>query len=411
MKVLVLAGGYDQIALIKELKERGHSVILADYLENPPAKNVVSRHYKISTLDEMAVLHLAKTEKVDLITTACTDQALMTVARVSKMLNLPCYIDEKTALDVTNKAYMKQKFIDYGIPTAKSTILDDNSGFSNIDISEYRFPIVVKPCDCNSSKGVKKVNQYEELNEAIQDALRLSRNKKVIVEEFLEGIELSIDVWKDSEDVKIISISTSDKIENNDNSFAIYKSHYPVFISKAVYNNILKIARKICNAFDLDNCPILIQAMLCGDRIEVIEFSARMGGGSKYKLIEYMSGIDIMKTYVNRILGDTSQVIVPIPSCKFIEVNYVYAFKGIFDKIVGIDKLLKEKIINDYFLYKESGSMIDNHITSSDRVMGFLIQAETLDELNRRNKIAIESIDILDCDGRSIMMKNIFKLN
>ena len=58
MKILVLAGGFDQIALIQELQSRGHDVILADYLNNPPAKSFVSQHFQISTLDENAVLKI-----------------------------------------------------------------------------------------------------------------------------------------------------------------------------------------------------------------------------------------------------------------------------------------------------------------------------------------------------------------
>ena len=69
MKILVLAGGFDQIALIKELRNRGNIVYLADYFENPPAKQYADKHFQISTLDENAVYELAKKEQVDMFTT------------------------------------------------------------------------------------------------------------------------------------------------------------------------------------------------------------------------------------------------------------------------------------------------------------------------------------------------------
>ena len=92
MKILVLAGGADQLALIKELQKRGHEVILLDFLDNPPAKEVVTTHIKESTLDSDKVKEVAVRENVDMICTACTDQALLTVAKVSEELNLPTYI-------------------------------------------------------------------------------------------------------------------------------------------------------------------------------------------------------------------------------------------------------------------------------------------------------------------------------
>ena len=103
MKVVVLAGGADQIALIKELKKRGCYIILVDYFQNPPAKEYADLHIVASTLDDARVKEIAQGYHADLICTACTDQALLTVAKVSEELNLPCYISYQTALNFTNK--------------------------------------------------------------------------------------------------------------------------------------------------------------------------------------------------------------------------------------------------------------------------------------------------------------------
>ena len=110
MKALVLAGGFPQIALINEIKSRGIEVVLADYYAEPVAKKYADIFYQVSTLDVDGIREVAKKEKADFLITACTDQALLTVARVSEELGLPCYIDYKTALNVTNKAYMKEVF-------------------------------------------------------------------------------------------------------------------------------------------------------------------------------------------------------------------------------------------------------------------------------------------------------------
>ena len=77
-----------------------------------------------------------------------------------------------------------------------------------------------------------------------------------------------------------------------------------------------------------------------------------MGGGSKYKLIEYMSGIQIMDIYVNRILGDTNQIVNPSRSSKKIELNYVYGSTGIFHSLVNFKELHKANIIKELFIYK-----------------------------------------------------------
>ena len=111
MRIVVLAGGADQIALINELRKRGHYVVLVDYFDFPPAKPYADEHIVASTLDVDRVRQIAIDVKADLVCTACTDQALLTVANVSEQLGLPCYISYKDALNVTNKSYMKKRML------------------------------------------------------------------------------------------------------------------------------------------------------------------------------------------------------------------------------------------------------------------------------------------------------------
>lgn len=407
MKVLVLAGGYDQIGLIRELKSRGHYVILADYFENPPAKKEADKHYQASTLDENAIYEIAKGEEVGLITTACTDQALLTVAKVSEQLNLPCYISYEKALSVTNKKYMKEVFINNDIPTAKCTVLNEDVDIEII-LEQLSYPMVVKPCDCNSSKGVVKVNDDEELENAIKQAFELSRSNLVIVEKYLVGREVSIDAWIDKEGAKILSISETEKIQNGQDSFTIYKSKYPVKITKTVKDKVQKVAQMISESFELYNCPLLIQAIVDENDVYVIEFSARMGGGTKYKLIEYMASVNIMKAYVNRVLGDEEQIINPIPSEKCIELNYVYAKNGTFAQLVNFDELVRSGEVADYYQYKETGAVIEKATTSSDRIAGFLILSDNEEQIGQKRRSVVEKLDVLNEVGESMMLKEIY---
>ena len=160
MKALVLAGGFPQIELIRNLKNRGIEVVLADYNEEPVAKKYADKFSMTSTLDIDAIKELAIKEKVDFLITVCTDQALLTVAKVSEDLGLPCYVDYQTALNVTNKQYMKRRFAEHGIPTAQHVIMGE---FDEQTISGMCYPMIVKPVDCNSSKGVRRCDDIDEL--------------------------------------------------------------------------------------------------------------------------------------------------------------------------------------------------------------------------------------------------------
>lgn len=403
MKILVLAGGADQIALIKELKLRGHEVVLLDYFENPPAKPYADKHIVASTLDVEAVERYAKEESVSLICTACTDQALLTVSYVSERLGLPCYIGYQTGLNVTNKSYMKKVLTDNDIPTARFSIVDK----PDIEIIQgFKFPLVVKPVDCNSSKGVKKVESIEEYRQYITEAIQYSRSNTAIVEEYKEGKEISADFYIENGVAKLLSATTSLKI-NNRKSFTILCSDYPT-LNESQEIKVTQIAQDISKAFNLDNTPLLVQMIANDNEINVIEFSARMGGGSKYKLIEVLSGVNIMSKYVDRILGGYPEV-KPSKQVDYCKMVYIYCNPGIYDHMEGLEMMKEEGMIDEYFLYKTKGMEIHKAETSGDRPSGYLCSASTADELSKKIKYVDSHIKAISNMGVDMMMHGLLE--
>lgn len=401
MKVIVLAGGADQIALISELKKRGCYVVLVDYFQNPPAKEYADIHVVASTLDDAKVKEIAQEYGADLICTACTDQALLTVAKVSEELNLPCYISYQTALNVTNKTYMKQRMTQCSIPTSRYiTTREVNLS----QFADFEFPLVVKPADCNSSKGVIKVHDMVQLEEKLVEAISFSRTRTAIVEEFKEGDEVSADFYIEGSNVKYLSATSSLKIKNR-NSFTIKSSVYPV-ITQEQKEKIISLAQDIADAFNLNDCPLLIQMIVNGDEVNVIEFSARMGGGSKYHLIKVLSGVDIMSKYVDLILGD-KPVVNPSDQVKYARMNYVYCNPGILDRVEGFETLLADKVIDKSFIYKTRGMSITAAATSGDRAAGYLITAESQQELAKKEAVVESVLKVNSAEGHDIMIHNL----
>ena len=401
MKILVLAGGADQIALINELKARGHETILVDYFENPPARPYADKHIVASTLDVERVKEIAIDQKVDLITTACTDQALLTVANVSEQLGLPCYLSYQTGLNVTNKSYMKNVLLANNIPTAKFVILDK----VDLDaVKDFSLPLVVKPVDCNSSKGVKRIDDIADITKYLEEAIKLSRTKKAIVEEFKTGNEISVDYYVEGCEAKLLCATTSLKIKNS-KSFTILCSDYPA-INEEQEELLKVIGNQVAKAFGLKDCPLFIQMIANGTDVNVIEFSARMGGGSKYNLIRVLSGVNIMSKYVDLVLGGKPSVS-PSKLVNFCKMVYLYCNPGVFDHIEGLEELKQQGIIDSYFEYKTKGMEISHAETSGDRPAGYLITAETADALQEKLNYVDSHIKVVSDKGEDIMLHNL----
>ena len=142
--------------------------------------------------------------------------------------------------------------------------------------------------------------------------------------------------------------------------------------------------------------------MLFGE-MNVIEFSARMGGGSKYKLIEVLSGVNIMSKYVDRILGGTPEVN-PSKQVEYCKMVYIYCLPGVYDHMEGFDKMKEEKMIDEYFIYKTKGMEIHKAETSSDRPSGYLCSANTPEELRHKIDYIDSHIKVVSNLGEDLMI-------
>lgn len=403
MKALVLAGGFPQIELLNQLKDRGITTVLADYYENPVARPYADIFYQVSTLDIEAITNVAKTEQVDFLITCCTDQALMTVAKVSENLGLPCYIDHQTGLNVTNKQYMKKVFNAHGVPTAKHVIM---AAFDESLIAGWEFPLIVKPVDCNSSKGVKRVENTDELRVAVEKAIGYSRTNTAIVEEFIDGQELSVDLYIENGKANVLSVSMLDKIADND-KFVIFRGRYSKDVVDSVHDLVQGIGQKIADAFGLKNSPMLIQMITDGKRAAVLEFSARTGGGIKFQLIRKASGFDVIKAVIDLTLGEKPHVAPCQPENRFIVNDFIYCKPGIFDRLEGFQELKNEGIISEYSLYKWQGAAFDTIENSGDRIAGYTVQADTLEQLWEKYAQAVARLQVLDVNGQDMARKDL----
>lgn len=405
-KIMVLAGGNDQCALIEELRRyfnKEVEIILVDMSDKVKAVAYADKFIQISTMDRSAVLKAAKEEKIDYILTACGDQPLSTMAYVSHQLGLPSYLNEQEVRDLTNKRYMKDKMVANGIPTAKFIYINkDWSG----KLHHFSYPLVVKPVDSNGSKGVKKVSAPEELEDSLREAFRYSLSGDVIIEEFKSGNELSCDFYVENGVVKLLCITASKKILENASSFTIVQSYYPAPVA---YNEcrIKEIAQRIADVWELKDTPLLIQMIVKEDEYNVLEFSARMGGGSKYHLIQVLSGVNIMKVYVEMVMGKKPHV-EPKKQWNNAIMSYVYCRPGEYVSLKGFDELQKRGDIFSYFTYRLAPSNIRKSDTSSDRVAGFLVVGNSEDEVQRKLEYANNSIAVLDAEGNDIMKHNLY---
>ena len=270
-----------------------------------------------------------------------------------------------------------------------------------------KFPLVVKPADNNGSKGVIKVYNDDELIAAIAESRKYTMGGDLILEEYKEGTEYSIEAFIKNGEPILVFPSQNTKIEGR-NSFTICKNQYVPQLSDALKHSILAIIKKIGSAFKIDNTPLLIQLIVGSDgEINVIEFAPRTGGGSKLFFIRRMTGVDIIENLLDISEGKEPDITVS-PSKESAAICYLYAQKGIFQGFKNLTKLSEEGIIEEMYLYKPYGTNILSSDYSSDRPAGILVTATNDEALKAKINLIDREIGILNENGLDIMIHGIF---
>lgn len=405
-KAFILGGTNAHGELIRNLKARAYQTYLIDYLDSPPAAAFADVHIRESALDRIRVLEICKDHAADLVISICIDQAMVTAAYVAEELDLPAHISYQTSLDVTNKILMKERMLASGVPSSRFKIVNDLSEVLDIDL---HYPLVVKPADSNSSKGVRKADNLDELKAFAGDAFNISRDNRIIVEEFAEGTEVGMDCFVQNKKAKIIMMHRKRKpmLDNHDVLFSI-GSVSPPDIEPGAHQKLQSVADLIVQSFGLDNCPLLIQAVVNGPDIKVLEFSPRIGGGLNFRTIKKYRNFDIIDAATDSFLGLEVNVEYSVPKFYHAE-NHLYARDGIFDHLTGVDDLVQSGVIDEFYPNKAQGYQVTGDMASNNRIASFFCKADSLLGLENKVRTAFEVLRVNDQRGENIMNTKIYK--
>lgn len=403
IKALVIAGGVPQVELTKQLKARGIHTILVDGNPNAIARPFADEFYHVNIFDIEAVKSIAVNENVDFLITVCADQVLLVVAEISQMLGLPCYIDYETAQNVSDKIRMKRIFKRIGVPT---TDYVETHSLDFSAISHLKYPLVVKPVDAYSSRGVRKAETEEELGQYYAEASEISRSGGVIVEEFFSGDELSVDAFVVNGKAKILTVTNSEKVKDRDR-FVIFRGRYPAKVSYAVMKKIEDIAQRISEGFGLINSPLLIQLLANGDDVSVLEFCARTGGNMKWLLIKHSCGVDVITATIDITLGLEPDLEPKHTGNRIVVNDFIYCMPGVFDHFEGFEEMVAEGLINDFRPVRAKGTAMRGVTSSGDRIAGMNIIADSIEEFNEKERRILETVKVVDSIGRDIMRRDL----
>lgn len=363
-KILLLGGSAQQVIAIKTAKELGYYTVLCDYLSDNPGQYVADKYYNASTTDVEAVYQIAKDEQVDGILAYASDPAALPAAIVAERLGLPT--NPAKSVEVLGLKYPWRQFLHnngFACPKVYSFHPDTTLEDVKDNAKDFTFPIVVKPTDSSGSKGVTMLESWDGLEQAIAWADTYSRNKVLLVEEYIQRgfpsvIGGDIFVWEG----KVVLYGVMECLRDLVHSPLIpIGKMLPARINTSQRNNIYKELQKIVSDLGIRFGELNIEIILDkNDNVHFLELGPRAGGNMIPIQLSDAYGIDLVKANVQAAMGEKpeflEQPVKSLPGCYMHYVLHSYeagTFKG-----VEIDESIAKNVYRQV-IYKHEGAHVE----------------------------------------------------
>lgn len=381
-KVLMLGGSIYQTYAIKEAVKLGYYVITCDYLPGNPGHKLAHEYHNVSTTDKEAVLELAKRLKVDGVVAYASDPAAPTAAYVCEKLGLPT--SPYRSVEILSKKHLFRKYLadnGFNVPKANSYLTFEEA---QKDLKNFKLPVMVKPVDSSGSKGVNKLTDPSQLKDFFEDALSYSRDKIVLIEEFIvkNGPQVSGDAF--SVDGKLVFHCLGNEFYSTkvDKDFAPLGECWPTVMPQDVIDTLAQDLQRLISSLGMKSNAYNVEAIYGMDgKVYILELGARSGGSLIPQVTALATGVDMVPYVIKAAMGEDCSDLKMAPVKGFWS-NYMAHSNetGLYDGI-EYQKVFGEKHLVDYVTDTKLGDPIHKYRDAQDCVGELILKYDSQEEM------------------------------
>lgn len=394
-RLLVLAAGLLQIPVIKKGRELGYYVIAADGDKNAVGLKYADKAICANITNPQVMLEIARAEKIDGVIHPCSEVSMSVMGRINDSLDL-CGVSEDAARRATNKHMMREAFESYGAPSPISFCTDSSEKAWEIFQSRLQSEAILKPSRNSGSRGIHKISRditETEFKEMFDHSLSESRDKSVMIEQFIDGPEFSVEIIVWQGNINILTVT--DKKTTGAPHFVELGHSQPSQFSEAEVKAIVDAARDGVRALAVDNCAchaeIKLQKGKTFPEAYIMEIGARLGGDFiSTVLTESSTGIDMVGAAIKCALGETPDL-TPSHEPRGVCIRYFCPPTGTLVSIENKD-VLENPAVQDYELYVSSGDRIGEVTSSLSRSGHVIVNAPSAQEAVEKADAIIDSV-------------------
>ncbi|HEX9744997.1 MAG TPA: ATP-grasp domain-containing protein [bacterium] len=298
--VLVIGAGYWQIPLINTVKRLGYKALTIDRDPDAQGGRAADKFEAVDITDHITAIELGRKYKIAGAVSDQTDISVPTLAKICTELNLPGPSVE-TAYNTTNKARMRELADKCGVKNPRYRVCTNvEEAMDGAEVAG--FPCVVKPTDAQASRGVRKVDTKSVVPEAVEEALIFSKEKRVLVEEYITGTEVTVEGCRYAGDSHLLCTST--KKHTPPPHIIAMNLDFPAQLPDEKIRLLEESYFKMVDALGIQAGSIHGEMIVNDDGVFLVEMANRGGGsGTSSHCVPEYSGVDLLEANVLYAVG------------------------------------------------------------------------------------------------------------
>ena len=369
-KVLILGASRYYSKSIESARNAGYYVIAVDRSPDSEGFKSADEFEICDIVDKEGVLKIARKYMVSGVIPV-NDYGVPTAAFVASQMKLPA-ISEETARLSTDKAAMRKKWIESGIPCPCVEIGTTTTEIRDA-INKVGIPCILKPAHGygGASRGVIVIREEKEIEYAIKFSHKFYKDKTTLVETFIEAeTEHSVEVLVYNGKVYVLAVA--DKIKTPLPYRVDKNVLYPTILSGEKLNSLKNIVKESVLSLGIHIGPAHVELASTSDGFVLFELGARSGGGGTPEpIVPYVTGIKQFVEIVRILSGDEPGDLIPRKNyaCNY---HFITPREGKVKSIKGVEDIKKMKGVLDFDFFKKPGDEIYPVKVGTDR-SGFII--------------------------------------
>lgn len=300
-KLAILGANAAITMLIDKAKSLGYETHVFAWACGDPGEIAADFFYPISIDDKDGILNKCKEIGICGICSITSDFAVPTVNYVARNMGLVGN-SERTDVVARNKYQMRKALKEAGLYVPP--FMEAGENFKLSDAAGLTYPVIVKPTDRWSSKGVTRVDSPEELEAAVKYAVKESFDNKAVIEGFMNGPEYSAECICYKGEVHVLQLTK--KVTTNYPHYIETGHIQPSDIPSERQDEVKDFIKKAVAALDIKNSAAHAEFRLLDDgHIGIIEIGARMGGDCiGTDLTPISTGMDFIRMVIDVAVGN-----------------------------------------------------------------------------------------------------------